>query len=427
MTDTATELKENKILEALEALISECESRISEGYSLRSHGQQYPNITRDFFIRRAKKNDAYIHSREFTQSEEFEEVCENISRQILTWSREDCVRLMNSAHNAIAAVLTFEVIFEDAYDQLEPFVINDLSEDLLLKQNELRGRLNRLSTRLQNAENGAGDLEVTVKNINAAAAAADNLPETLETLKKASETASRNNEESKKLLAEIVAANDIAKEAESFIGVTRNEIDVILKNSERALATATSAGLAAAFNAQYEKLKEECWYWVGLLAISLGTASALGYLRLENIFELLGKPGISDSTIVLNLLLSSIIIGAPIWFAWLATKRVGYLFKLREDYGFKATVSTAYEGFRREAANQCDEMERKVLESTLKRFDEAPLRLVDDRVFGSPAHEALNSKGIKSAVQSVVGAVKELTKPQKQVKDTQLENMEKSE
>ena len=55
MTDTATELKENKILEALEALISECESRISEGYSLRSHGQQYPNITRDFFIRRAKK------------------------------------------------------------------------------------------------------------------------------------------------------------------------------------------------------------------------------------------------------------------------------------------------------------------------------------------------------------------------------------
>ncbi len=427
MTDTATELKENKILEAVDELIQKCESRMTEDYSLRNHGQQYPDITRDFFIRRAKKIDGYIHSREFTQSEEFEEVCENISRQILTWSREDCQRIINSAHNAMAAVITFNVNLEDAYDQLEPFVINDSSGDLLLQQKELRGRLNRLSTRLQNAENRTGDLEVKVKNINDASASADNMPETLETLRQASETASQNNEESKKLLAEIVAANDIAKEATSFINDTKTEIESILIKSEKALATATSSGLAAAFNAQYEKLKNECWYWVGLLAISLGIASALGYLRLENIFELLGKPGISDSTIVLNLLLSSIIIGAPIWFAWLATKRVGYLFKLREDYGFKATVSTAYEGFRREAANQCDEMERKVLESTLKRFDEAPLRLVDDRVFGSPAHEALNSKGVKSAVQSVVGTVKELTKPQKQVKDTQLENMEKSE
>jgi hypothetical protein len=51
-----------------------------------------------------------------------------------------------------------------------------------------------------------------------------------------------------------------------------------------------------------------------------------------------------------DVVLSLLSIGAPIWLAWQATKQIGQRFRLSEDYAFKASISRAYEGFRREAA-----------------------------------------------------------------------------
>ena len=65
--------------------------------------------------------------------------------------------------------------------------------------------------------------------------------------------------------------------------------------------------------------------------------------------ELLIKPEkAAGSFIFLNILISVLSIAAPVWFAWVSTKQIGYCFRLSEDYGFKASIAAAYEGFRKE-------------------------------------------------------------------------------
>ena len=107
--------------------------------------------------------------------------------------------------------------------------------------------------------------------------------------------------------------------------------------------------------------------------------------------------------IVLNLLLSVLSVAAPVWFAWLATKQIGQRFRLAEDYAFKASISRAYEGFRREAARFDKDMEAKLLTSALTRLDELPLRLVETDSHGSPWHELASSDVVKQAMKAVPG------------------------
>ena len=137
--------------------------------------------------------------------------------------------------------------------------------------------------------------------------------------------------------------------------------------------------------------------------IALGFGSFFGTGQLRNLSELLKLPNVSTSLVALNLILSVVSIGAPIWFAWLATKQIGQRFRLAEDYAFKASISRAYEGFRREAARFDKNMEAKLLSSALTRFDELPLRLVETDSHGSPWHELASSDAVKHAMKAVPG------------------------
>jgi hypothetical protein len=96
-------------------------------------------------------------------------------------------------------------------------------------------------------------------------------------------------------------------------------------------------------------------------------------------------------------------VGAPIWFGWLATKQIGQRFRLAEDYAFKASISRAYEGFRREAARVDKNMEARLLASALTRLDELPLRLIETDTHGSPWHELASSDLVKDAMRAVPG------------------------
>ena len=93
--------------------------------------------------------------------------------------------------------------------------------------------------------------------------------------------------------------------------------------------------------------------------------------------------------------LSLLSVGAPLWFAWLATKQIGQRFRLAEDYAFKASVAKAYEGYRKEAARIDPAFEHRLFGSALTRLDEAPLRLVETGTHGSPWHELANSEAVR--------------------------------
>ena len=75
--------------------------------------------------------------------------------------------------------------------------------------------------------------------------------------------------------------------------------------------------------------------------------------------------------------------------------------RLAEDYGYKASVAKAYEGYRREAARIDEDFENRLFDSALTRLEEAPLRLVDEESHGSPWHELISSDAFKAALDKV--------------------------
>ena len=138
------------------------------------------------------------------------------------------------------------------------------------------------------------------------------------------------------------------------------------------------------------------------MILSLVAGSYFDSLQLKTLSETFKNPDTQTAVLIPNLALSLLSVGAPVWFAWLLTKQIGQRFRFSEYYAFKASVSRAYEGFRREAARFDKEMGGvKLLSSALIRLDELPLRLVEAESHGSPWHEIASSNTVKQAVRTV--------------------------
>jgi hypothetical protein len=137
--------------------------------------------------------------------------------------------------------------------------------------------------------------------------------------------------------------------------------------------------------------------WVLGLILALMGGIYIGSHR----FEMLNK-AMSEKNDVgyiwIQIFLSIISLGAPIWFAWIATKQIGQRFKLSEDYAYKASLAKAYEGYKKEAARIDENLEIRLFNSALMRLDEAPLRLMDTDTHGSPWHEFFTSSQFKDAL-----------------------------
>ena len=143
------------------------------------------------------------------------------------------------------------------------------------------------------------------------------------------------------------------------------------------------------------------WVWVAGLVLSLVVGGIFGSIQLGKLGDTLASGDSSQVALGFHLVLSLISIGAPVWFAWLSTKQIGQRFRISEDYAFKASISKAYEGYRREAARIDADLEAQLLSSALARLDEQPLRLVETASYGSPWHELVSSDLVRDAVKSV--------------------------
>lgn len=107
------------------------------------------------------------------------------------------------------------------------------------------------------------------------------------------------------------------------------------------------------------------------------------------------------SAVWINVLLTMLSVSAPVWLGWVATKQIAQRFRLAEDYAYKASISNAYEGYRREAVNLDASFQTRLFDSALTRLDETPGRLVEAGSHGSPLHELLASDVVSQAVKAV--------------------------
>ncbi len=244
-------------------------------------------------------------------------------------------------------------------------------------------------------------LERQMQEIEHAHAVAENLPLDLQTLAEARVSVATFAAAAK------AAAEGADKDSAAAAGDLRvmkvfaEEASKLVAQCEEAYRATTTKGLAAAFDQRASKLGMTVTTWVGGLIAALVIGSLMGAQRLEALTQALAGPTPNWSAILLHVVLSMLSIGAPIWFAWLATKQIGQRFRLAEDYAFKASVAKAYEGYRREAARIDPQFEARLFSSALTRLEEAPLRLVDPKTHGSPWHEALTSDSVQRTIDSV--------------------------
>ncbi|EJH5664635.1 hypothetical protein NEC85_001511, partial [Escherichia coli] len=282
-------------------------------------------------------------------------------------------------------------------------------------------RLGLYQSNLQTIEEKSGDLDSKINVINEAYDAAESLPTTLKSLRETNEEINQLNELSEKNADSInerleqakldgKELNDIkntiaqlhknvAKEANDYLAELKVEAQGYIDKCEEAFRTTTSKGLAGAFEDKARKLNASIRLWVAGLIAALGAGAVVGYTRLHALEAYLSNPNASGIKLTIQLILSILSVGAPLWFAWLATKQIGQRFRLAEDYEFKASVSKAYEGYRREAMQLDSDFSQRLFGNALTRLEEPPLRFVEETAHSSPIMEMLSSDGFKSLVE----------------------------
>lgn len=288
---------------------------------------------------------------------------------------------------------------------------DDIKDQKGLIPKDLAARLRSIDSRLKDLEPRSKEIGAKIADIESAHAAADQLPTDLAELAERRAELSELIEQSQGLADQI--SNDAGtaaeahkdliatiSEAQQKITQTIDSANTLLAKSERALRGATAVGLSKAFHSRKIALSVAGFLWTVGLALALWAASLIGAERVETLKEVLTGDK-SAVVIVVNALLALLGIGAPVWFAWLATKQISNNFRLAEDYAFKSSVAQAYEGYRTEALDIDDQMRTRLFAAALDRFEEAPIRLVDHQHHSSPLQEVLSNIDLRRALDAI--------------------------
>lgn len=324
-----------------------------------------------------------------------------------------------NATHAIPAYLATLTALELA---LEPSLAIDpakVSDDVKLAKS-LTNKLRGLNARVEDLAPKIDVLQEMSAEIVQAHAAADQLPTDLITLREAREEirslremAAKDRDETEDILRNV---KDLGTSAKSLIRLaeryqeeqeeawskkteaTKETAQILISKCEDAMRTSTSFGLAGAFHDQAVSLNKSMTYWVIGLVVALASGSYFGGEQLHQL-SLAIQESTNPMIIWTRLFISLVSVGAPVWFAWMATKQIGQRFRLAEDYAYKASISKAYEGYRREAVELDSDFQAKLFSSALARLDEQPLRFVEHKTHGSPWHELIDSHIFKEAIK----------------------------
>lgn len=360
----------------------------------------FPGLTRAELIEEADSISALIDERGGDDIGDSADRLNDYIRRLEHLRNHTVAQLWGNGGQAVSAYM---LTLNGLRKALEPALTTDAAATL----RKLAQKVRSMEARLKDLEPRTATLATMVARIEKAYETADQLPADLEALSEARQKIAVLEKAAAKDQLGLHKIREDADELDQRLKKSAENAESVLERCETAYSAATSVGLAAAFNERSESLAKSMWFWICGLVGALIAGSYFGSGQLHTLSELFKLPNAAASVIVLNLLLSLLSVAAPVWFAWLATKQIGQRFRLSEDYAFKASISRAYEGFRREAARFDKDMEGRLLSSALTRLDELPLRLVETNSHGSPwhelGHELASSDVVKQALKAVPG------------------------
>ncbi|SOE35897.1 hypothetical protein [Delftia acidovorans] len=303
--------------------------------------------------------------------------------------------------NAQQALPAFMITLEWVNSIFLPVLGWQKIQDLKAMPTPMARRLRGIQADIDELAPNKERLEEQIRQIQDATDAAESLPADMKALKEARNTINRLSTESAELYGKIDERYIETNELTKLISDREREADKLVQQCEEAYRITTTKGLAAAFDQRAMRLGMSMWIWVFGLLCALAIGAYIGSNRVETLSAAIANNDPRWGVIWMNIALSVLSIGAPLWFAWISTKQIGQRFRLAEDYGFKASVAKAYEGYKREAARIDEEFEARLFSSALARLEEPPLRLVSSEDHGSPWHELISSDAFNKALSQV--------------------------
>jgi hypothetical protein len=319
----------------------------------------------------------------------------------LAWFQNNTLPQLSSG-NLPTVVANFEMIMSNIEQSLP---IEQLSWEEVEKANliprDLARRVRNIRLSLNQLEPIVGELDDKVKRINDAHAAANDLPTDMQLLSDARTEIKLQRDAALALIREINTLKNDSEARRKHIESQEEEATKLVENIDKSYSTSTTAGLGAAFNERAVQLSRSTWIWVIFLFLSLFAGGAVGYIRLNSFQRTISDAQMDPRWIWLDAAMSLLSLAAPIWFAWLSTRQIGQRFRLAEDYGFKASVARAYEGYRRQAARLDPKLESRLFSSALDRLEEAPLRFISVEEHSSPYEALLASAGFQKLIDKL--------------------------
>ncbi len=221
-----------------------------------------------------------------------------------------------------------------------------------------------------------------------------NLPigKTIQQLQSEAESYRRTNLNANQLLNNLKAFEDISSKANEELSTIRSIKEktenihdnvIILQQATENIKNRcadtqtilTSSALASSFYKRVESLESSSKCWMTLLIVDLIILFIIAFYRIYNMQSILNSPDPSVKLFLINLSMSFAIAAPSIWVATLATKRISALFRLKEDYAYKASAAAAFEGFN-QSVEYIDnhELKVKLMQMLILRYGQDPLR-----------------------------------------------------
>jgi hypothetical protein len=282
------------------------------------------------------------------------------------------------------------------------FISEDVVQATLKPASTLGRRIKVAHDQLDSAISKIEGIENTTERILRAADAAEKLDITVNDLDQALKFAGVTKEAV--VRSQLAAEEAASKATASISALSAHELnaDAILKKINSAYGAATTIGLAKSFDEKAKELNKSMGIWVIVLIGALLLGVFVGQDRFPQLMKALeGKP--DWGVVLMYMTISALSLGPSVWLAWIATKQIGQRFRLAEDYGYKASLAKAYEGYRNEAESLDPLFSAQLFAIALGRLEELPLRTIAKDVAGSPLNDLLQSPQFKDQLDNLPG------------------------
>jgi hypothetical protein len=248
-------------------------------------------------------------------------------------------------------------------------------------------------------------------------------PQTIEQLHQQASTSAANAEtakvkaeaeataaESAKTAADLSKANiaQVKADADKILEATHKarlaaeksatEAQEKLQETIRTLEKSITASLGGAFAKKEQESRMRDWFWLACLVTSVIWLAAVGSARYEQISTLITNKANFEQFAV-QAVFGLFTLSAPLWLAWLSTKRLSNTYAITEDYAYKSAIAQAYQGYRDTAKDGDEQMSLRLFATVITQLDASPVRFISPQHPGTPWQDLINQPWMQDVLK----------------------------